>query len=101
MSSDPEPSVTRPQPSRTDVTYAEFEWDDVEPVVAVTRLLADWTGRQMDDIGPLHEDVDPDALNSLVRDHPWCSPDLKVTFRAAEWVVTVDSDGAVRIRTGE
>lgn len=101
MSSDPDTSVARPPPSRSDVTYAEFEWDDVTPLVAVTGALADRTDEEAADVGPLHEYVDPDALNGLLLDRSWYAPDLKITFRVEEHVVFVDSDGAVRIQPAE
>jgi len=101
MSSDPDTSVTQPPPSRSDVTYAEFEWDAVTPLVAITRALADRTDDETGDVGPLYEYVEPDALNGLLLGRSWYSPDLKITFRVEEHVVVVDSEGAVRIQPTE
>jgi hypothetical protein len=101
MSDDPDTSVTQPPPSRSDVTYAEFEWDNVTPLIAVTEALTGRTSDEVANVGPLHEHVDMDALNGLLRSRPWYTPELKVVFRIEGYLVFVDSNGAVRVQPVE
>lgn len=101
MSDDPDTSVTQPPLSRSDVTYAEFEWDDITPLTAITETLASRTDDEVADVGPLHEHVDLDALNGLLLNRSWYTPELKVVFRIEGSLVFVDSDGAVRVQPVE
>lgn len=61
----------------TDTYTATF--DEVPASVAVTRGLADIQNRDVTDIEPLYESVDPDALDSLVAS---ASNSFSVSFSA-------------------
>lgn len=68
-------------------------WDDL--TVVVIERVADDKGVDPRDLDPLHEVIDPDALNALFSDDDHTV--RKVVFRYQGYDVTVESDGRVRL----
>ncbi|AZH26111.1 HalOD1 output domain-containing protein [Haloplanus aerogenes] len=75
-----------------DAYVARFDDDGVVPSVVVAETLEATLDEQIE---PLFDYVDPDALDNLVSDP---SVAVKVTFDVEEATVTVHSDGRVFVR---
>lgn len=76
-----------------------FEHGTGEPSATVVTAVAAVAGCKQDDLDPLYDVLDPDALDSLFqptddRDHP---DDVEVSFTYEGFVVSVRSYGVVEI----
>lgn len=69
----------------------------------VCLALADAADVPVEDLGPLREVVDPEALDALFDSPRPTAPDgsLRVSFEYEGYAVTVTGDGTVRIRPPE
>lgn len=71
--------------------------------VQIVYAVADETGRDPNTLPPLHNVVNPDALNKLVNRPPSMTrkgTDVEVTFEIADCTVTVSSTGGVDVSAG-
>lgn len=69
-------------------------------VDAVVAAIADELGADPMELDPLHESVDPDALESIFRDTSSATRDGgTVTFESNGCAVTVGADGTVTVRS--
>ncbi|MEZ3117172.1 HalOD1 output domain-containing protein [Halobaculum sp. MBLA0147] len=76
----------------------EYDWTAVAPSSAVVETVAEAVGQEPETLPTLHDAVDPDGLDGLIRSG---DPDLdgpSVTLWYADTLVTVHSDGAVVVR---
>lgn len=76
------------------------DWGSDEPVVVtLAEALAACANRPADEIPPLYDAVDPDALEAAVRPRSDRSTDTRVTFTVPElgYSMTVGADGRVEI----
>ena len=64
------------------------------PSLRTVFSVVDATGRDQDELRPLYEVIDPDALDTLVRDS---AADVRLTFRYEGCEVRID-DERVRVR---
>lgn len=67
------------------------------PSAAVVQAVAEDTGSAEIDLEPLHDVVDPDALDALFKDRD----NGKVVFRYAGRVVTVDASSDVHLEEAD
>ena len=87
-------------PSEEDDTIrAEYDWTATTPSAAVIETVAIASNRKLTGIEPLHEVIDPDALDALIQSSGAESVDggTVVTFEFAGRSVTVHGGGAVVI----
>lgn len=80
---------------------AVYDWESDGPVVvAVAEALATFSGRPADEIPPVYDAVDPDALDVLVRPRDDCgSETVRVAFAVPQLdcTVSVDADGRTEV----
>lgn len=97
MSDTPHPSNGHHLPSESISTRI----DTTEPAdcpVAVVAAVAAAAGRDIDELPPLSESIDPDVVEALFRDDPVSQVrERTLSFHYAEHDVVVDSDGVVRV----
>ena len=76
---------------------------DVVPSERVVAAVSDATGRDPLDLEPLHEVVDPDALNRFVRPPSEGRPPVPgwLVFRWADCEVTLYGDGRIDIERAD
>lgn len=83
---------------KEDSVVFERSWSDAEsPAMAVVETVSAITGRDPTAIPPLHEAVDSDALNALLRG----GENVRVTFSYASTLVEITSDGTVQVESGD
>lgn len=86
-----------------DAYRVEFARDEERPSTAVVEAVSAVSGRKQDDLDPLFDVVDPDALDSLFR--PTVSGghrgDVEVSFTYHGYHVAVRSYGIIEIRSVE
>ncbi|GAB3675790.1 HalOD1 output domain-containing protein [Halopiger thermotolerans] len=81
--------------------HTQCDADDYEPVsTALLLTVSSVLGVEPDDLEPLSERVDPDALNSLFAD--WCADEPRVgngtvSFSFSQCAVTIRADGELVI----
>lgn len=84
-----------------DVYLASFDPDSSESVsIDVVAAVAAASGKCIDEVGPLFDVVNPDALDGLFgvrREEEGLMPS-SVTFQLDEFRVTVRSHGAIELR---
>jgi len=86
-------SDTRPHVELDDTTDgAHGPTADVSPSIAIVERLAELENRDPVAMEPLGENLDMDALDSLLSSG---TGDIEVTFDAYGWRVTVDGDGRI------
>jgi len=73
-----------------------YEWSDTSPSVAVAETVALAADSDPTAIDPLFEEIDPGALDAVVRSTGAAEP--TVSFTVSEFTVTVSSDGEVVVR---
>lgn len=66
-----------------------------DPLVAITEVVADAVDTPMEDLPPLRESIDPEALMTLLVDDT--STDVTVTFTYAGRDVLVSNEGIVYV----
>ncbi|MFB6171889.1 MAG: HalOD1 output domain-containing protein [Haloarculaceae archaeon] len=74
-------------------TARRYDWSETPPSYAVVETVARADGTDPVDLGPLYEQVDPDALDALLAD----ARGVAVTFPFAGHEVTVGSDGVIEV----
>lgn len=79
--------------------YTHYAGDVATPSTVVARAMADITDRRIEDLRPLQEVIDSDALDDLLarRDESDDSTSVEVTFAYSGYEVTVSSSGVVEI----
>jgi hypothetical protein len=85
----------------TESIRSRYEWSLTDPATAVIESVAAATGRDPVAIGPLHDSVDPDALDALIRNGGATDTDtvtVSLCFEGRR--VTVHSTGDVVVRAG-
>lgn len=88
-------SVTPPTASNQPLRASQT---DESLVPALLQAVEAATGIDAIDLPPLHDAVDPDALNALVRS---TDQSLHVTFDYAGLVVAIDGDGEISLPNPE
>lgn len=73
----------------------------VPPSEAVVSRIANAEGIDQEDLVPLYDTIDPDALDTLSEDSGRDQASLKIEFTHHGYDVTVTSRGAVRVEKGE
>ncbi|WP_227357481.1 HalOD1 output domain-containing protein [Haladaptatus salinisoli] len=65
----------------------------------IVTIVSEEGGQSVDELKPLYNAIDPDALESLFapRGDGSSRPDGKISFQYAGYWVTVSSDGAVEV----
>nr|WP_256562619.1 HalOD1 output domain-containing protein [Halomarina sp. BND7] len=99
--SDDERATDRRIPAQaTETIYATYDWSVTSPSVAVIETVARARGREPMAMNPLHDSVDPDALDALFQSIPdGRSPtDVSLSVTYAGYEVTVRSTGDVIAR---
>lgn len=89
------PSDGRRRTECSGVIRAEFDWSETPPAVAVVEAMAVATNRRLGSVDPLVDHLDPDALNTIIREGA-TRPDPSatvVTFGMAGHHVSVRGDG--------
>jgi hypothetical protein len=80
----------------TGTTTAEFDPGDGVPSMAVTALVADRKGVDPRELAVVYDIIDPDALDSLFRDHRASLANAAVTFQYEGFDVRI-SHGSISI----
>lgn len=86
----------------TPVADAWYDTDGEETlVVALADALAEAEGVETDDLPPLYESIDIDAIVALFERHDGPSdPQAVLSFRVDHWNVFVRADGRIRVCDG-
>lgn len=71
----------------------------IGPSTRVAYRLADESGRAIEDLRPLADSIDPDALDAIFREGS--AADAYVTFRHEGFEITVSGDGDVLVDPAE
>jgi hypothetical protein len=78
----------------SDTYERQFDFDSVSPSSAVVETLAAVRGRRPEEMDPLYDHVDPEALDDLLQ-----AGAAEVSFPVGRAEVTVTGDGTVTVRT--
>lgn len=82
----------------TPVVDAQYDESDHSPTAVIIRALAEATGRDPVELSPLHNFVEPDALDALFEHRDGETSDHAiVSFTVEEWNVFVRDDGRIRV----
>lgn len=81
----------------TETVRTRFDQEKTAASTAVVATLAEVTGTDVVDMDPLHDSVDPEALDSAVRVRDGTEGDVHVTFTHEDHEISVYSYGLVRI----
>jgi hypothetical protein len=68
---------------------------------AIVKRVASITGQDIDQVPPLYETIDPDALEALVDSTNASATSLSIAFEYAGHHVTVTGDGTVHVGSAE
>lgn len=80
----------------TDDYYTNYATGDAPPSTVVPNAVAEITGREVDELRPLHRVLDPDALDALLDSRRVAAADdVEVSFTYAGVGVTASSSGVV------
>lgn len=102
MSSDDDAEYGVEYDSATETYRSNYDGDLFPPSTAVVLALATITGRGVEELTPLQESVDPDALDEIFRSRRRRSTDdTTLTFTYADHEVTVRGSGDVAIRSDD
>ncbi|WP_164471144.1 HalOD1 output domain-containing protein [Halorubrum sp. CSM-61] len=94
---DEEPSAETSSKASASSFFGE---SDTPPSVRVVESVADALETAPEELGPLYEAIDPDALDRLFESpHRFASG--RVTFAFEGRTVTVDADGRIDVSPGE
>lgn len=69
---------------------------DTSPAMCVVEAVAEATETDLEDLKPLYDAIDPDALNQLIGS-PRQFTEGRIQFRYAGCDVTVDADGSIAV----
>lgn len=85
----------RTEPAGT--VRSRYDWTTVSPATAVVETVLEATGVETSSLEPLHDTIDPDALNTIIRDPSPVRgpPETSVSFVFANRRVTVYRTGEV------
>lgn len=83
------------EPGETDLVRERFDWSTVSPSTAVVETVASVAGRDPDEIEPLYESIDPEAMNALLARTTETSVLVTLTLDAYEIVVRSKGDVVV------
>ncbi|MFB6122035.1 MAG: HalOD1 output domain-containing protein [Haloferacaceae archaeon] len=87
-------------PESGDLAYRDrFDWEEIEPSVAVVDVLSEVTGERPKNVGPLAAYLDPDSLNSLLQPNEPTPTPVSVAFRYCDHRVVAHGDGRLLVRT--
>ena len=77
-----------------------YDWSSVAPSIAVAEVIGDVKNSDANELDPLYEHVDPEALDRIIDPEIESRFDKlnRVSFAYGEWTVTVRSSGEVRVR---
>ena len=75
----------------------KYDQETVPPSMAVVAALSEVVDRDPMELEPLHEYLDADALDELVRVRGTTDGDISVTVTREEYTITVHSYGTVSI----
>lgn len=77
-----------------DAYHSRIDVQQDNLVPSIVQVIASLDNSSPDELPPLHDVVDPDALETLLTtaDHP-----LSITFEYHTYRVTVSSDGSIRV----
>lgn len=77
---------------------SHYDWSTVSPPIAVVEALEESTGQPTEELEPLYEYIDPDALESLIASRQ-SRDGSTVTFRYDSHWVTVEGSGTITIES--
>lgn len=83
--------------SESDTYWTQYDQETTLPSLAVVASLSKALDTPPNDLKPLYDAVDSDALNELLRIREPMEGDISVTFTAEGHSITVHSYGAVSI----
>jgi len=72
----------------------QFDWDEIRPSVAVTRVVSIVMNREPTACEPLYETIDADSLNQLLQSTPH-PPEFELSFRYLGIPIVISGDGTV------
>jgi hypothetical protein len=100
MIDEPERPSAGPDSGRDGTVRAQYDWASTPPPIAVIETIAGALDREPTALEPLHESVDTDALDALLRSKgSSATPSgVTVTFTVADRQVTVHGSGEVVVR---
>lgn len=78
----------------------QYDWDEYPLTTAIVEAVSNVTGRQSNQLGPLYDVVDPDALKLLLSGFSPTPRDLELTFTFEGCRVTVHADGTLMVTRG-
>lgn len=81
----------------TGAYYTNYASDVVPPSTVVPKAMAEITGCGVEELRPLQEVVDPDALDHIFGEHAGDREDVEISFTYAGHDVTVSGSGVVVI----
>lgn len=84
----------------TDTYHVEFDYPTNPPSSVVTEAVADVADVEGDELDPLYDAIDPDALDNLFRPtmHGFYRGDGEVTFPFNGYQIAVRSYGLIEIK---
>lgn len=85
----------------TEACRFEYDQETTPASMAVVAALSEAMDVDPMDLEPLHESVDTDALDALVRVRGTMNGDVQVTFTHEKWVMTVYSCGVIAVTPPE
>lgn len=89
--------MPRQHTTNTDETFREkYDWSSESPSIAVIEALERAGNRPADEIDPLYNAVDPDALNCLLS--KFSGQHLRLSFTLDGFDVTISADGEIVAR---
>ena len=98
MTSSGSPTGDEPSSRPTTATRERFDWKAVQPSTAIVELVASITGREPDQLEPVYNTIDPDALDTLVIGS--ADPaSVSLAFTINGYEVVVRDDGNVVVST--
>lgn len=87
--------------SESDTYRTQYDQATTDPSLAVIASLSKALETAPCELEPLHDAVDGDALDELLRVREPMDGDVSVTFTAEEHSITVQTDGIVSITSSE
>lgn len=87
------PSDRRRRDENSGIIRTEFDWTETPPAVAVVETLAVATDTELLGVESLVDHLDPDALNTLIRNGDRDGSHTAVVFGMAGHEVFIHTDG--------
>ncbi|MDY7080850.1 MAG: HalOD1 output domain-containing protein [Halobacteria archaeon] len=76
----------------------EYNWSATKPSVAIVEAISVITNQKPEDIEPLYNRMDAEAMDDLILSARENSTDLQVSFKHDGVDILVNSDGEIHIR---